>query len=162
MAGVEQVCSIGDSKYLVASEVVGLISIPNDCFNRNPSLPLPATIIRIDGLQSVTLSWLQKTIDEMLASDDVLCKEFLSFILFQCRSRGTPPKIIDEAWARLKGGSAFCTGDLPSGPYVLSSSGCHKVFKLCPDTCGAFMYGIVESENSLGRFEMLASRRFPY
>ena len=161
MTGIGQVCSIGGSKYLVASEVVGSISTSSDWLNRNPSFPLPATVIRIDGLQLVTLSWLQKTIDEMLASDDVLCKEFLSFILFQYPSRGTPPKI-DEAWPQLKGGSAFCTGDLPSGPYVLSSSGCHRVFKLCHDTCGAFMFGVVESEDSFGRLEISASHRFPY
>jgi hypothetical protein len=156
---VEQVCSIGGSRYLIASETIG--SIPNDWLNKKLCFPQPATIIRIDSGQILTSSWLQKIIDEMLAADDVFCKEFLSLVLFQYPLQNGAPKIMDDSWHRLKEGSALCAGDLPPGPYLLTSSGFHKVFKLFPDPCGAFMYGVVESEDIRGRFAVFDPHKLP-
>lgn len=151
---VEQVCSLGNSRYLISPKPVGSISIPKDWSIENPYLPFPATILRIDGLQTITSSWIQNTLDDMLTSDDVLCKEFLSCILFQSATQGPWPMITDDHGALQNSwrNSAFCTSDLLPGPYFVMNSTIRKVFKLCADPCGAFMYGVVQSEEGPERY----------
>jgi hypothetical protein len=144
---IEQVCSLGHSRYLIAPASIGSVSIPDEWSIKNPYLPLPVTIIRIDGVQLITSSWLQKTIDDMLASDDVFCRDFLSFVLFQTVGHEPWPKIVDDGALRMSWpNSAFHTGSILSGPYILMNSSIHRVFKMLPDPYGAFMYGVVQSE----------------
>jgi hypothetical protein len=40
-------------------------------------MPMLSTIIVVDGLDSISSSWLQRTVNDMLAKDDVFCLDFL-------------------------------------------------------------------------------------
>jgi hypothetical protein len=40
-------------------------------------MPMLSTIIVVDGLDSISSSWLQRTVNDMLAKDDVFCMDFL-------------------------------------------------------------------------------------
>lgn len=146
----EQVCSWGGSRYLIASEAADTVSIPNDWAIERPSCPLPITVLRLDGIQSITSLWLQRTIDSLLSSDDVFCKDFLSYFVFQHPPRAPLPEIAHDVSASRKPlpNWVFSTGDLLPGPYVFMDCSIHKVFKLFPDPYCAFMCGVVQSEQN--------------
>lgn len=145
----EQACSIGDSRYLIAPKQSGWIPVPEHWSYDKSCLPLLATVIRVDGVQIITPDWLQKTIDDMLASDDVLCKNFLSHIIFFSVTQYPMPEIVDEngAFKELWPRWGFFSGDIRPGPYFLVNSTIHQAFKLYPDPNGAFMYGVIRSED---------------
>ncbi|KAG0651346.1 Scytalone deHydratase Arp1 [Hyphodiscus hymeniophilus] len=147
---VEQVCSVGSSRYLIGPKSSDSSSMVEKWPIKDHHLPLPVTIISIEGLQFITSSWLQTTIDDMLSLDDVFCEDFLSCILFQDVTQAPHPRIIDDgdAFQKLCPNWHFCTGRLRPGPYIQLESGMHKVFKLCSDPNGAFVYGVVESEDN--------------
>ena len=144
---------IGCSKYLAGSRPVAAVS-GLDIPSRQETLqdlPVPVLVIRVDGLHSIKSSWLTDTIGALMRADDVLCRDFLSSVLFLVRSRTPLPALDDdgrhfltsEGYTPLFGDSDT---ELPSGPYFLSGRSLHRVFKLYPDTYGAFMYGVIQSE----------------
>jgi hypothetical protein len=69
------ITTIGTSMYLVASNPV--LSMPalrlakGDLAEPLQEMPMLSTIIVVDGLDSISSSWLQRTVNDMLAKDDV-------------------------------------------------------------------------------------------
>jgi hypothetical protein len=153
------ITTVGTSSYLIASKPVATWPTPplakGDLNERLEQTPLPSTIIDVSGVVDlISSSWLQRTVDEMLARDDVFCVDFLSSIFFLYSTEGTPPALGYDAKVLLKSWGSFAACQRnpgtqippPSGPYFLLNWKVHQIFKLYPDPYGAFMYGVVQSE----------------
>jgi hypothetical protein len=151
--------SIGTSTYLVPSESTASIKVLHltngDIEEVFEQPPMPVTIINVNQCDSISSFWLDEKFRTMLAEDDVFCREFLSFVFLQFNLRETPPPLDDNLDIMLKswGISAkqvrymISSRVVPSGPYFLSGPEIHRVFKLCLDPCGAFVCGVVQSED---------------
>jgi len=151
--------SIGTSTYLVCSESTTSIKVLHltngDIEEVFEQPPMPVTIINVNQCDSISSLWLDQKFRTMLAEDDVFCREFLSFVFLQFNHRETPPpldgnlEIILELWGISAKQVRYMISShvVPSGPYFLSGSEVHRVFKLCHDPCGAFVCGVVQSED---------------
>jgi hypothetical protein len=132
------IVSLGDEKYLADQDpVASLRQIPG--FSSEIGHPLPVTVISLsEHVSPVTASGLEKTYFEpYLNSDDVICEEFLSHIIFCLKPGMTRPKI--ESLPGCVKEHQFYDSDLDlCGPYLLFSSQLHKIFRLFPDPYGAF------------------------
>ncbi|KAK6520447.1 hypothetical protein TWF506_000703 [Arthrobotrys conoides] len=166
----------GGIKYLVSKNVVGTIDGTSVACGSNSSSGLvnimrthevsdtaiPITIITpgLNIIQSNKISseWLESTITSMMSTDDVSGPFFLETVLF-----GVPRKIqqlptISENGVELlqnlgvKDHSILRLDDsIPSGPYFLQSGRIYQAMRLYPDPYGAFMYGVIQSEDGFAR-----------
>jgi hypothetical protein len=115
--------------------------------------PIPATVITVDGLQTITSSWLRNRIDEMRAADDVFNNEFTNNILFRYSAGLDREPLVEDDVSFCLGAEKWCSwqfwrteAKLSAGPYFLLGSAIHQAFRLYDDSYGAFMYGVLRSE----------------
>jgi hypothetical protein len=162
------IATVGTSRYLVSSKpCISLRAIPHEDFEqlmKPPRPPTPATLIVIRGIDSISSSWLKKTVETMVAVDDVFCEDFLSTILFLSSMEDTTPALDNDAKILLKSWGSIITSPcytkrasmLSSGPYFLWGMDVHKIHKLYPDPYGAFTYGVVQSDEDPTRWGIIA------
>ncbi|KAL2068841.1 hypothetical protein VTL71DRAFT_15179 [Oculimacula yallundae] len=147
------VLQIAGVKYL-RGEAVG--SISSALIGRNGSDSVPVTVIDISDLDSIDPEAIQSLsetrISSLLSRDDVIHDSFTKQLLFKTSPNAT------VAWERdeQKTKAFHRQSDLPcEGPYFLVGTTLYTVFRLYPDIYKAFMYGILQSSDSL-RFEKTA------
>lgn len=162
----------GDIKYLVSKNVVGTIDGTSIVYGSNsswssnlqmygtPDTVIPITIINPDlniTASNISSEWLKDTIASMLSTDDVFGAFFLETVLFRIPVKirlPTVPKdgvemlgslgVKDHSFARLD-------DSIPSGPYFLRHGRIYQAMRLYPDPYGAFMYGVIQSEDGFTR-----------
>ncbi|TAQ88958.1 hypothetical protein B7494_g2721 [Chlorociboria aeruginascens] len=105
----------------------------------------PVTLISLDRIKFISHLVAQDILIELLASDDVLSLDFTKNIILQIPPDSSSPALQSQVFSLIREHDGFASlkGDLPSGPYVLLNSRLHKVFRLYPDTYGAFACGAV-------------------
>jgi len=113
----------------------------------------PVTVIRVDNfdeVKKINRSWVQQRTAGMLASGDVISKEFVSNIIFYAESDYGAFPMVEKDVIRFEvhRGNGYSADDLPSGPHALWDGELHKVSKLYPDPYGAFMYGVLPYNES--------------
>ncbi|KAF3161108.1 hypothetical protein TWF788_002759 [Orbilia oligospora] len=166
----------GDIKYLVSKNVVGTIDIACTSITRGPNpspgrniqthenseISIPITMITLDldivNNSNISSEWLEATITSMLSTDDVFRPFFLETVLFGVFGKIQQSPTISEDGVKLLGRfgvkdhSILRVDDsIPSGPYFLQSGSIYQAMRLYPDPYGAFMYGVMQSEDGFAR-----------
>ena len=141
--------TVGGIQYLVDARLYTL----KDTETKSVSVPcstVPATVLSVDGLTKITATWIQKTTNSFIESDDVFNRAFLSNILLIVSNGGIEPEITKEAENLLAEWDAkvdIISGGhpVPPGPYLRHGCGISKVFRLYPDQYEAFVFGVVQT-----------------
>ncbi|KAF3121962.1 hypothetical protein TWF569_005702 [Orbilia oligospora] len=166
----------GDIKYLVSKNVVGTINIDGTSITRrsnsssglniqtheNPEITIPITIITLDlnivSNNNISSEWLKATITSMLSTDDVFGPFFLETVLFGVFGKIQQSPTISEDGVKVLGSLGVkdhsilrFDDSIPSGPYFLQSGSIYQAMRLYPDPYGAFMYGVMQSEDGFAR-----------
>ncbi|KAF3164230.1 hypothetical protein TWF225_001700 [Orbilia oligospora] len=166
----------GDIKYLVSKNVVGTINIDGTSITRrsnsssglniqtheNPEITIPITIITLDlnivSNDNISSEWLKATITSMLSTDDVFGPFFLETVLFGVFGKIQQSPTISEDGVKVLGSLGVkdhsilrFDDSIPSGPYFLQSGSIYQAMRLYPDPYGAFMYGVMQSEDGFAR-----------
>ncbi|KAH7409280.1 amidase signature domain-containing protein [Cadophora sp. MPI-SDFR-AT-0126] len=138
---------IGDLKYLRGEAVGTVLSSSSVC--RNDNSPVPVTVIDISELASINSAVIHNHSRARLAHlssrDDVFQEPFTKNLLFRT---SLVPAFSWKCDHKDLGLFHF-QSDLPrEGPYFLIGTTLHKVFRLYQDVYNAFMYGMVQSDDS--------------
>ncbi|EGX47371.1 hypothetical protein AOL_s00083g464 [Orbilia oligospora ATCC 24927] len=125
-------------------------------------MAIPITIIALDlntvSNNNISSEWLKATITSMLSADDVFGPFFLETVLFGVFGKIQQSPTIFEDGVKVLGSlgvkdhSILRVDDsIPSGPYFLQSGSIYQAMRLYPDPYGAFMYGVMQSEDGFAR-----------
>lgn len=117
-----------------------------------PSGIHPTTVIVVDD--RLELDLVRNSVDRFTNSDDVFDHHFLEFVIFvvgeSARKFAVPEEV--SAYLQFKGTSAMSILTASSwpatspreGPYFSGSNGLYPVWKLFPDTQGAFVTSLIQ------------------
>lgn len=118
---------------------------------------------------ALTASSLRQIIEAMVHRDDVFNEGFLSslFILGPLKDSEPPPE--DEILRCLVDIHVLdiCViqgSYIPPGPYILDTNGeprLHPALKLCPDPFGAFMYGVLRTDEDTPSYKKAPTHHIP-
>jgi hypothetical protein len=143
--------------YLVSAASVASFS-PSSLLEYSALKPVPATVVPVDGAQTITSSWLRNRIEEMQATDDVFNYKFANNILFRCSAGLDSEPLVEDDISHLLDPEQTCSwqfwkteDDLSAGPYFLLGSNIHQAFRLYDDSYGAFLYGVLRSRQDATR-----------
>lgn len=136
------IVSIDSKSYLLGSSYDSPVQISE--FEQDPTFLSLFTVIRHpQGTEANTL-WLQAKFEAFQESDDIWNKSFLSHVLLQWKNLETKPSNDDLLLPDMKICLHDCQDvDIPEGPYVMVGKKLLQVFRLFPDTHGAFVCGVV-------------------
>ncbi|KAF3109636.1 hypothetical protein TWF103_005011 [Orbilia oligospora] len=94
----------------------------------------------------------------MLSTDDVFGPFFLETVLFGVFGKIQQSPTISEDGVKVLGSLGVkdhsilrFDDSIPSGPYFLQSGSIYQAMRLYPDPYGAFMYGVMQSEDGFAR-----------
>lgn len=113
----------------------------------------PVTVLAVKSGETIDAGWINKTIDSMLAKDDVFNRGFLSTLLFQASPTeagkpflSTDAKNLLAAWGTT---SRFikCKSRVACAPYFLLASSLLQAMRIYPDPQEAFMFGVTTSND---------------
>lgn len=113
------------------------------------------TVFPIDeGRDSVEEEWLREKIAKFKQDDDVFCTEFLSGVVFTASTAFSLSTAVEEV-LRSEFGTTLIQKVVSSesdarpepGPYYFHSGQVFSIWKLCDDTQGAFLTGLVPEED---------------
>jgi hypothetical protein len=148
---VTTIVAIKGLPYLVSVASVASFS-PCSALESSVLNPIPATVVPVDDVQTITASWLRNRIEAMLAADDVFNDEFADNILFRCSDGLDSEPLVEDDISFCFGSEKPCSwqfwkteDNLSAGPYFLLGSAIHKAFRLYDDSYGAFVYGVLQS-----------------
>ncbi|KAI9642095.1 hypothetical protein NHQ30_009966 [Ciborinia camelliae] len=145
---------IGPNSYLLGEGLQTDIEIDSN------GTPEPVTILSVNGdNDSITPSWLLSKYEELSRLDDVWCDAFTRHI-FVHNTPGVLSLVTSSGTPQAQETKNFrYRGDpLPTGPYVLSGSTIHPVYKLYPDPLNAFVYGVIPTSLGSNRFPLSGKR----
>ncbi|KAF7515216.1 hypothetical protein PCG10_003565 [Penicillium crustosum] len=148
------VARIGDIAYYVPDKVE--VDKPFDVKE-----PLPITVVT-STKKSISAAWLNETIADFKASDDVYSVDFLSAFYFQGPEGVTLASDARELVRNLKphfvefSHSSFHDA-LPDGPYFATRYGLHRAWRLYDDFSNSFVLASVPSDESSDIYEPLAA-----
>lgn len=152
------IITIKDLPYMVFPAPSASILLP-PTLQTSVLKPTPITVVPVDGLQTITSSWLRNMIEKMQAADDVFDDAFKAYIIFRCSSGiDSDPLVEDDVSFRPDSGKSHSwqiwktEDNLPAGPYFLLGCNIHQAYRLYNDPYGAFLYGVVQSENDSTRW----------
>ncbi|KKZ66861.1 hypothetical protein EMCG_07467 [[Emmonsia] crescens] len=121
-------------------------------FSKSWSVSGPCTVIRASNVQ-ITPEYLIET-RRKLSQDDVWAYSFLHYLVFQPQTSHQTVQISAAAQRTLEtwGSQVLSadnseTQDLQPGPYFCNAGRLHKVYRLYPDTAGAFISATIQSPN---------------
>ncbi|APA11663.1 hypothetical protein SS1G_05122 [Sclerotinia sclerotiorum 1980 UF-70] len=150
--------NIGTDSYLLGA------GLPTDFEITSSGSVEPVTIISVndDDDDSTTPSWLNTKYEEFSQLDDVWCHAFTRNVFAQKKpgvlslvGGSNAPQVRERKTFAYQGGS------LPSGPYILSDSKIHPVYKLYPDPLGAFVCGIIPTSLGSNRYQRIPTNFIP-
>lgn len=105
-------------------------------------VPLTILSFDVDNFQT-TQPWLDSKWEEFSKKDDVWCEIFARNVFAQ-EVPGQLHLIANSGQSQLLTLRSFNCEDFPSeGPYILSGSKLHRIYKLYPDPLGAFVCGVI-------------------
>ncbi|EGC47731.1 amidase [Histoplasma capsulatum var. duboisii H88] len=140
---------------LTLDEATYFISSPSKVenrFSKRASVSGPCTVIRAPNVQ-ITPDYLLE-IRRMLSRDDVWSNGFLQYLIFLPQTAHQTVRISTAAQQKLDtwGSQVLSAGnlgtlDLQPGPYFCNAGQLHKVYRLYPDTAGAFTSATIQSPN---------------
>ena len=113
------------------------------------------TVFPIDeGRDSVEEDWLREKIAKFKQDDDVFCTEFLSGVIFTASTEFSLSTAVGEVLQSEFGTtliekvvSSESDARLKPGPYYFYNGQVFSIWKLCNDTQGAFLIGLVPEED---------------
>ncbi|KAJ8067320.1 hypothetical protein OCU04_004673 [Sclerotinia nivalis] len=149
--------NIGTDSYLLGAGLQTDIEISS-----NGGLE-PVTIISLDGDDdSITPSWLNSKYEEFSQLDDVWCHAFTRNVFAQ-RKPGVLSLVAGSNIQQVRECKTFgYQGDsLPPGPYILSGSKIHPVYKLYLDPLGAFVCGVIPTSLGSDRYQRIPTNYIP-
>ncbi|KAM3154017.1 hypothetical protein ABEW05_005569 [Botrytis cinerea] len=123
---------------------------------------VPLTILSIDvDNDHITQSWLDSKYEEFARKDDVWCDIFARNIFAQ-ESPGVLRLIANSDESKILRSKSFeYQGFLPEGPYILSGSTIHRIYKLYPDPLGAFVCGVIPTAPGSNRYQRIPMDYIP-
>ncbi|EEH06910.1 amidase [Histoplasma capsulatum G186AR] len=122
-------------------------------FSKRASVSGPCTVIRVPNVQITPDDLIE--IRRMLSQDDVWSNGFLQYLIFLPQTAHQTVQINTAAQQKLDtwGSQVLSAGNLGTldlqqpGPYFCNAGQLHKVYRLYPDTAGAFMSATIQSPN---------------
>ncbi|KAK6527912.1 hypothetical protein TWF281_009176 [Arthrobotrys megalospora] len=170
-ASVMSIIEYGATEYLVSNTVVAVLddasiaqgSSSDSSFSSKQwdvtDEIVPITIINPDlTVQNISSQWVNDTLTSMLSIDDVFGPFFLETVVLIVPTKiQRLPTIFEDGVKVLQGFGVKnypilkLDASIPSGPYFLRSGRIHQAMRLYPDRYGAFMYGVIQSDNGFTR-----------
>jgi hypothetical protein len=141
------IINIGNSAYISAASPSATVDRGVTHDTSPWPLALPVTIVPALTSNSMSNLGLRNELNKMLETDDVLCQDFTSHVVFN-----TPPSqwviLDDDVHTVVESWRCCHSGEDLSGPFLLFGNNLHRVFKLYRDDYAAFIYGVLP-ESSL-------------
>ena len=132
---------IADKSYV--SDPNPVILTENILSISNSTTPLPVAVLHVDqDFESIAYPVLESSLARFLEQDDVISNEFLANVIILCTSGRTqdlvfegvqPPSITNIVVHNLDP-----SDEVTEGPYFLIGGRLHRIYRLFPDTYGAF------------------------
>ncbi|CAD6444601.1 51fdc51b-cd06-49dc-9505-fb824c6327b2 [Sclerotinia trifoliorum] len=151
------IVNIGTDSYLLGA------GLPTDIEISSSGSLEPVTIISVtDDDDAITPSWLNSKYEEFSELDDVWCHAFARNVFAQKKpgvlslaaGSGTPQ-------AQRHKTSRYQGGPLTTGPYILSGSKIHRVYKLYQDPLSAFVCGVIPTSLGSNRYQRIPTNYIP-
>ncbi|THV50454.1 hypothetical protein BGAL_0150g00180 [Botrytis galanthina] len=123
---------------------------------------MPLTILSFDDDNFlITKPWLESKWEEFSKKDDVWCEIFARNVFVQ-EIPGLLHLIANFGPPQLLTLTSFNCEDFPSeGPYILSGSKLHRIYKLYPDPLGAFVCGVIPASLDNNHYQRIPMNYVP-